>query len=110
MVPPCKTEEKTGEINREYWLAHGVEFMTALTEDASFSPASNKSIETWSKQFTLAFPVVLDPEKQLFQYFASEAYPDHLLIDLASMSIISATSGVFDSSADSTVLKAATGS
>ena len=107
---PCKAEEKTAQANREYWLARGVEFMTTLTEDASFSPASNKSIESWSKQFTLAFPVVLDAEKQLFPYFPSEAYPDHLLIDLSNMTIVTQASGTFDSSADSTVLKAATGS
>jgi len=105
---PCKIEEKTAQTNRDYWIGQGAEFLTALTENAASAPATLSSVDAWSKQFTLDFPVVIDPTKSLLGYFANEAYPDHLLLDLTSMKIIGAQSGSFDLTPDSAALKAAT--
>jgi hypothetical protein len=105
---PCKLEEKSAQANRDYWAPLGAEFMTALSEDLATAPPTLKNAQTWSAAFKLDFPVVLDGEKRLFQYFDTDGYPKHLLLDLASMKLTSATVGDFDVSPDSVTLKAAT--
>ena len=90
------------------WRERGVEFITAIFEDEETNPAQFVHIESWSKQYSLEYPVVLDPRLTLGVFFDQSASPFNMIIDTRTMKIVYAAEGYVDIGQNNSVLQSLT--
>jgi thiol-disulfide isomerase/thioredoxin len=106
---PCQHEAASATKNRAYWAPHGVELMTSVYQGTTGAPATLADLDAWTKAYALDYPTVLDPTAKLLKYFSVGAFPDNLVIDATTMTILYASSGETDFGPSNPVLRAATG-
>jgi len=72
----------------------GLVILSALFQDASSNPATEKNLEAWAKTFGTNFPFVLDPEYQLGgRYVDPQTAPLNLIVDARTMKLLLGTTG-----------------
>jgi len=91
----CRAEFQTIERNDVYALykEQGVEFVVALFEDVNGDPAKPTDLLNWGSEFTVEFPMLLDPGFRLASYFTADATPLNMVIDARTMKIVSKLAG-----------------
>jgi len=100
----CRAEMKDfrdADIYNQY-KERGLEILGVLFEDNNYNPATPADLATWGspRNFDIKFPLVLDPGFKIGAFFASDATPLNLLVDLRTMEILDTTMG-YDSTASS---------
>jgi hypothetical protein len=93
---PCQVESKT-ILPKEYeeYGPRGAEFLLLLSESAAQGvPASEKDLKTWTSEFDLVFPSVIDPDYTLGSLFVGAALPTNIVIDTRTMKIAELVSGI----------------
>lgn len=93
--PPCMEESKT-ILPADYAKYHdrGLEIVLELIEDTKGNNALPKNLWQWTTKYKSAWPSVIDPTRQVDQYFLQSAYPTNILIDTKTMQIIYVIAGV----------------
>jgi hypothetical protein len=84
----CKLEYTDMKTQVAAYQAKGVAFLGALFEDNDGNPAQPPDLTTWAKQFSVAFPFVLDPSLKLGSYFDVNGTPMEMIVDTRNMQII----------------------
>jgi thiol-disulfide isomerase/thioredoxin len=105
---PCRSEAEPARGYHEYWFPKGVEFMHTVFEAEDMTPAKYADLDSWTKDYKLNYPSVLDPTPAAFsQYFTQGFYPQNMIIDLTTMKIHYIGFSAVDWGPDSTLLKEA---
>lgn len=93
---PCQLESKT-ILPKEYeeYGPRGAEFLLLLSESAAQGvPADAKDLRTWTGEFDLPFPSVIDPSYTLGSRFVGASLPTNILIDTQTMKIVELVAGI----------------
>jgi hypothetical protein len=96
---PCNEEAKCQlpEHHRVYGACGGGLFLQLQDGTTQGVAATPKDLYTWSvKYYKEDFPTAIDPEGRLGVYFAANAFPQNLIIDLTNMQIVEVIAGVPD--------------
>lgn len=71
----------------------GIEIVGVLFEDAKSNPAKPSDLVNWGSNFSVPFPLVLDPGFKAGAYFESDATPMNMLIEASTMRILNISMG-----------------
>lgn len=71
----------------------GLRVVLAYFQDESFRPAKLEDGQAWVTRFGLTFPVVIDPDFVLGQYYDSALTPMNMIIELPCMKILELGTG-----------------
>jgi len=71
----------------------GGEFLLALAEGLSGSPATPDDLTKWTKKYHVDYPAVTDPGGKLAAIWESDAFPANIIIDTRTMEIVQTYSG-----------------
>jgi len=98
-------QEEASELKQldSAFRSRGARFITALFEDSSSYPADTDFAKSWGEWYSLAFPVVADPQDKLSPYYQESSVPMNIMIDASDMTIIDIIHG-FDYSYTQQVL------
>lgn len=93
---PCNVE--AGDLGTivEDMAPKGYVFMQMLDAGETFHsllPATEDDLNTWYDQYSLPFPIVLDPAKKLRTYFDSDGIPFSMIVATDTMKILASSSG-----------------
>jgi hypothetical protein len=83
----------------------GLEVMVALFEDRDYQPAEPALAEQWTQEHALSFPVVVDPEFVLADYYDEALTPMNMIVDVNTMTILRISTG-WDPSAITAIIEA----
>jgi hypothetical protein len=95
---PCNQEAKS-EFPGLYarYKPCGGEILFQLVESASpGSPATEKNLRDWTKNYKVDYPATIDPSRQLSALYSSNSFPDAAIVDTRSMRIVEISQGVPD--------------
>lgn len=106
---PCQQEAQTSVSHWNYWNPKGVQFLTTVFQDLDANPAQPKDLTTWTSNYKLTYPVVIDPDAKMGLFVDYTAIPYNLVIDTTTMKILYAQAGLLDTSSASSTLKKALG-
>ena len=85
---PCKTEvSSTQQQYAKGAITDGLQLLNIVFETTTSSPATESFTKTWINQFSLTFPVVMDPSFKMGAYFSKAAVPFNMLVDTKDMKI-----------------------
>ncbi len=88
----CRAEYAKFKAEGTYamYRAKGVEFVGAILQDGANppKPAKPSDLQYWGNQYSVEFPLILDPGQKLGQFFTADATPMNLLVDARTMVII----------------------
>lgn len=105
---PCQEEAKGSMANWKYWQPRGAEFLSAVTQDDKYEASTFEDMTIWSKTYQLEYPTVIDPSPpQLGAYFAADAFPFNLVVDLRTMKILKKIAGSISFNKSNAVLNKA---
>jgi len=94
----CRSEYENMHTNDIYGTLRpkGLEILGTLFEDNAFYPAQPKDLKNWGAlaRHAVQFPLGLDPGFKLGAYFASDATPLNMLVDVRTMTIVQVTMGI----------------
>ena len=85
---PCWAEVTATQ--KEYGkgsIAPGLELLNIVFETKTSAPATEAFLKTWADQFSLTFPVAMDPSFKMGAYFTRAAVPFNMLIETKTMKI-----------------------
>lgn len=83
----------------------GLEVMVALFEDRDYQPATPALAAQWTTEHALTFPVVVDADFVLADYYDEALTPMNMIVDVNTMSILRITTG-WDPSAITAIIEA----
>jgi hypothetical protein len=83
----------------------GLEVMVALFEDRDYQAATPALAEEWTQEYGLTFPVVIDPEFVLADYYDEALTPMNMIVDVNTMTILRISTG-WDPSAITAIIEA----
>ncbi|MGZ3423786.1 MAG: TlpA disulfide reductase family protein [Polyangiales bacterium] len=91
---PCKEEAKelVATVVPKY-APKGVEFLSIVLEKIDRTPTTPADIDIWIKTYHMTFPVADDPDGFVTRFFMKDSMPLNMVIDLATMKIVSQTIG-----------------
>lgn len=94
----CKEEASHSMKAYEQYQPQGVEFLTTIFEDDASppNPAVASDLQKWTKSYSLAYPVALDPKLQLGAFFNVSAAPFNMIVDTSTMTIVWKNEGAVD--------------
>jgi thiol-disulfide isomerase/thioredoxin len=83
----------------------GLEVMVALFEDRDYQPATPALAEQWTQEHSLTFPVVIDPDFVLAEYYDEALTPMNMIVDVNTMTMLRISTG-WDPSAITAIIEA----
>ena len=83
----------------------GLQVMVSLFEDRDYQPATPALAAQWQQDHGLTFPVVVDPDFVLADYYDSALTPMNMIVDLNTMTILRVSTG-WDPSAITAIIEA----
>lgn len=96
---PCQAEAKDILPGKYADIKpRGGEFLLNLAQDLDYQPAGMSDLRIWTKQFSVDYPSVVDPEAEFSSLFDASSYPAALLIRTRDMVIVEAVTGSPDES------------
>lgn len=106
---PCQIEAAAARKNHDHWAPLGVQFLASVYQNVNADPPTCTDLEYWTKTYALDYPSVLDPTAKLGKYFTTGAFPDNIVIDTRTMTILYADAGQVDFGPGNTTLATAVG-
>jgi hypothetical protein len=102
---PCQNESKSvlpGDYAKYQPL--GAEFMLELIENTNGDNAQPVNLVQWTTKYKTAWPAIIDPERQAETLFHEDAYPNNILIDTKTMTVVQSVAGAPPSHEDCAAL------
>ncbi|MRG92700.1 TlpA family protein disulfide reductase [Polyangium spumosum] len=78
---------------RDKYQPMGGEFLLALAEGISGSPATPDDLTKWVKKFAIDYPSVTDPGGKLAALWESDSFPANIIINTRTMEIVHTYAG-----------------
>lgn len=95
---PCNQEAKI-ELPPRYaaYQPMGGEILSVLADGPTpGSPASPTHLKNWATKYKSNYPLATDPSYALGDLFVAEAFPQNIIVDLRTMTIVRVDAGVPD--------------
>lgn len=83
----------------------GLQVMVSLFEDRDYQPATPALAAEWQQDNGLTFPVVVDPDFVLADYYDTALTPMNMIVDVNTMTILRVSTG-WDPSAITAIIEA----
>lgn len=89
----CIEEQPRLEALHGELSGKGLVIMAALFEDEDYRPATLDQARNWVERYGISYPLVLDADFKLAQYYDRTATPMNMVVDLDTMTILKITTG-----------------
>jgi hypothetical protein len=84
---PCNRDQPAMKALHDQYTPQGVAIMEVLVEGGIGVPSTEDDINRWTKQYSLAGAVAIDPEYSISKYADVSAFPVYLVVRASTMKI-----------------------